>query len=68
MSYRLTYAFDRDNIITTVIHAPEVTDLAQATDHAFSYIEGEHGSRDTLNLIAFSVVKLETKENDESLQ
>lgn len=51
MTYRITYAFDRDNIYTTLIQAKENADLLY---WAKRYISEQHGVGSFKKLVAFS--------------
>lgn len=58
MKFQLTYAFDRDNVMTITLdsHTP---DLLGAHEEAVAYIEKEHGANKSLELIAMSLLKLQ---------
>lgn len=58
MNFRLTYATDKDTIVTVELSAPSVQDIAGAYDEAFSYLSEELGSQKVLELQAMSVLLL----------
>lgn len=57
MLYRLTYALTRNDIVTMEFTSDK--EIVGATEEAFDLIENEHGAEVLLNLVAFSVLKIE---------
>ncbi|SCY91709.1 hypothetical protein SAMN05720606_11218 [Paenibacillus polysaccharolyticus] len=58
MLYRLTFALNEEEIVTTEMTSDK-EDLVGATEEAFEQIEQEYGPQAALNLVAFSLLKLE---------
>lgn len=57
MLYRLTYALTRNDIVTMEFTSDK--EIVGATEEAFDLIENEYGAEVLLNLVAFSVLKIE---------
>ncbi|MEK5060909.1 MULTISPECIES: hypothetical protein [unclassified Paenibacillus] len=57
MLYRLTYALTRNDIVTMEFTSDK--EIVGATEEAFDLIENQHGAEVLLNLVAFSVLKIE---------
>lgn len=55
MAYRITYAFDRETIFTTVVGG---RDNADALYNAKRYINGEHGAGSFKKLLALSFIQI----------
>lgn len=58
MLYRLTFALSEEEVVTTEMTSDK-EDLVGATEEAFEHIEQEYGPQAALNLVAFSLLKLE---------
>ncbi|MGN7413706.1 hypothetical protein [Paenibacillus sp. SAF-068] len=58
MLYRLTFALNDEEIVTTEITSDK-EDLVGATEEAFDWIERNYGANVALNLVAFSLLKIE---------
>ncbi|WP_405153061.1 hypothetical protein [Paenibacillus sp. FSL K6-0108] len=58
MMYRLTFALNHEEIVTMEI-TTEKDDLVGATEEAFDVIEQEYGANVVLNLVAFSLLKVD---------
>ncbi|WP_427051991.1 hypothetical protein [Paenibacillus sp. TC-CSREp1] len=58
MLYRLTFALNKEQIVTTEMISDK-EDLVGATEEAFEQIEQEYGPQAALHLVAFSLLKLE---------
>jgi len=58
MLYRLTFALNDEEIVTTEMTSDK-EDLVGATEEAFDLIEREYGTNVVLNLVAFSLLKIE---------
>lgn len=58
MKYRLTYALNREDIVTIEFES-HAHDLVGAFDEAFELIEKEHGAEAVMNLVAVSLLKSE---------
>ncbi|MBD8836324.1 hypothetical protein MHB85_19805 [Paenibacillus sp. FSL K6-4396] len=58
MLYRLTFALNDEEIVTTEMTSDK-EDLVGATEKAFDLIERDYGANVILNLVAFSLLKIE---------
>ncbi|MCF7753464.1 hypothetical protein KQ941_03335 [Paenibacillus xylanexedens] len=58
MLYRLTFALNDKEIVTTEMISDK-EDLVGATEEAFDLIERDYGANVVLNLVAFSLLKIE---------
>ncbi|WP_340013601.1 hypothetical protein [Paenibacillus sp. FSL K6-1318] len=58
MLYRLTFALNNEEIVTTEMTSDK-EDLVGATEEAFDLIERDYGAHVVLNLVAFSLLKIE---------
>ncbi|KOY12882.1 hypothetical protein [Paenibacillus xylanivorans] len=58
MLYRLTFALNNEEIVTMEMTS-EKNDLVGATEEAFDVIEREYGANVVLNLVAFSLLKVD---------
>lgn len=65
MAYRLTYALTRDEVVTTDFYSL-APDIVGATEEAFAFIEEEHGAMAVMNLVAFSLLKVEVHKDEQS--
>ncbi|PQP82082.1 hypothetical protein C0Q44_20740 [Paenibacillus sp. PCH8] len=62
MLYRLTFALNNEEIVTTEMTSDK-EDLVGATEEAFDVIEREYGTNAVLNLVAFSLLRMEIRPN-----
>ena len=61
MNYRLTYAFNRDELSTVIFPAK---DVEEALKKAFVYIEAEHGEGSFNKLVGIALIEhVNTKED-----